>query len=198
MMSDISILKEMIQETAIVLLKEQLEGTHSRYSVTLEERNENYAIEICNMPNHDEVIIIKADTFLAPRDIFKGSKGECKRADFVIIANSERYKIILCIELKKTKGSQKAIIQQLTGAQCFVAYCKEIGKRFWDKDSFDGDYQYRFVSISQIKTSISKVRTQISRSKEKENNAKIHDQPELMLKITSPKNPLYFDQLIGE
>ncbi len=66
------------------------------------------------------------------------------------------------------------IIQQLKGAQCFLAYCQEIGKTFWNESDFLKKYKQRFVSIGH--TSIIKRKTRITRESGK------HDQPEKMLK----------------
>jgi len=100
------------------------------------------------MPAEENVIVIKADQFKAPDTIFRGDHGECKRADFVIIADTRKKKIILCIELKaKSGGHNHEILQQLQGAKCFVEYCKEIGKSFWKQPQFLADYEYRFVII---------------------------------------------------
>ncbi|MGA9380807.1 MAG: hypothetical protein WBV73_18740 [Phormidium sp.] len=186
-MSDIAILKEMIKKDAIVPLKERQEGKRLKYSVTLTEPQYNYSVTIDGMPKHDEVIIINVDSFVVPRQVFNGEKGECRRADFVIITNNDTEKIILCIEMKKQKDLEKNIIQQLKGSQCFVAYCKEIGKAFWPKHNFLDDYQYLFVSIGHI--SISKTQTRF------EKKSKIHDSPDRMLKIKYP-NGLQFAHLI--
>ncbi|NEP13540.1 MAG: hypothetical protein F6K14_25710 [Symploca sp. SIO2C1] len=187
-MSDIAILKEMIQETATV----PLEKRYSKNQVTLTEPPPaNYSVTIYGIPDEDEVIIIKADTFSSPNAVFKGNYGECKRADFVIIADSDKKKVrkvILCIEMKGGKGgTEKEIIQQLKGAQCFVTYCREIGKSFWNQRNFLKGYEYRFISIRDI--SISKKPTRTS--------AKVgtHDRPDRMLKITSP-NHLQFNHLL--
>ncbi|MEJ6483658.1 hypothetical protein N0Y54_20440 [Nostoc punctiforme UO1] len=185
-MSDIAILKEMIKETAIV----PLENRHNKMQVTLTEAPPaNYSITINGMPDDDNVIVIKADAFNSPKTVFKGKFGECKRADFVIVADAENKKIILCIEMKGGKGgSETEIIQQLQGAQCFVAYCREIGQSFWKQRNFLSDYMYRFVSIREISISKQKTRTERSTSN--------HDRPDRMLKISSP-NYLNFNHLIA-
>ncbi|WP_333254561.1 hypothetical protein [Microcoleus sp. S13_C5] len=195
MLSDIDILKEMINKKATVQLKGQQDGKGIKYSVTLTEPQHSYSVTIDRMPKDDKVIVIDVDTYFpAPRKIFTGSKGECKRADFVIVTNTGTEKIILCLEIKKTKGTNSTIIQQLTGAQCFVAYCKEIGKAFWHKHNFLDAYQYRFVSIGHI--SISKKKTQSESSTNKNPNSKeIHDCPNRMRKI-SYSGSLRFDRLI--
>ncbi len=186
-MSDIVIFKEMIKITAVV----PLETYHDKNKVTLEEPPPaGYSVTIYGMPDDDQTIVIKADAFTAPKDIFADSKRECKRADFVIIAETDGKKVIICIEMKAGKGKSEAeIIQQLKGAKCFVFYCREIGQSFWNHQNFLKDYFYRFVSIRNI--SISKRPTRPS------NRTEIHDHPDRMLKITSPKG-LQFNRLVGE
>jgi hypothetical protein len=184
-MSDIAILKEMINEKATVPLYQN----NKKNQVILEETGTSkYSVTIYGMPNQDEVIVIKADNFTSPNAIFKGEKGECKRSDFVIIAATERKKVILCIELKATKDDNKKIIQQLTGSKCFVTYCKEIGKAFWNQKKFLDKYQYRFVSIGYINIPKREIRAQ------QQND--IHDCPEKMMKISN-SNHLAFNHLVG-
>jgi hypothetical protein len=190
-MSDIAILKQMIKENVTVSLKEGKEKTHFRYSVILTERQDNYSVTIDQMPEPDQVIIINPEKFKAPREVFNGSKGECKRADFVIIADTVTEKIILCIEMKRTKDNQRKIVQQLCGAKCFIAYCQQIGKAFWHQDRFLDDYQYRFVRITRIPNLIT---TTLNESKNKITTI-THDTPEKML-IISGNNYLTFNQLI--
>ena len=194
MLSDIDILKKMINKQATVQLKEQLDGKRIKYSVTLTEPQHSYSVTIDRIPN-DDVIVIDVDTYFpAPSKIFTAEKGQCKRADFVIVTNTGTEKIILCLEIKKTKDSQSTIIKQLTGAQCFVAYCKEIGKAFWHKHNFLDAYQYRFVSIAHLP--INKKTTQIKSSSNKNPDSnEIHDSPNRMLKI-SGSGSLRFDRLI--
>jgi hypothetical protein len=117
----------------------------------------NYHITIEGMPNDDEVIIIKVDEFKSPDTIFYGTYGECKRADFVIIAETSRKKVILCIEMKAGQGGTTTdILHQLEGAKCFAAYCREIGQTFWGNEKFLINYEHRFVSIKNIKLSKTK------------------------------------------
>lgn len=194
-MSDIAVLKQMIQENFTVSLAERKDGTHFNYSVTLTETQDNYSVTIDGMPKPNEVIVINADQFEAPRKVFNGSKGECKRADFIIIADTDTEKIILCIELKRKKDSPKTIIQQLKGAKCFVAYCQEIGKVFWNQQNFLDTYQYRFVGIGYIPISKTKTRPDLRDSTPISTSTKTHDCPERMLKI-SRQDCIQFNFLI--
>jgi len=145
-MSDIAILKEMIQETATVSLENDLDG---RNKVILREpKPPNYYVTIRGMPDDDNVIIINPEEFKSLDTIFKGNRGERKRADFIIIADTGKKKVILCIEMKVGKGGSTTA--QLQGAKCFVAYCREIGQSFWDHPNFLKDYKWRFISIKNI------------------------------------------------
>jgi hypothetical protein len=188
-MSDIAILKEIIKTSAT----ESIENNYTKKTVILKESSnqDKYSVTINGMPDEDQVIIIKVDNFKAPKEIFNNSKHECKRADYVIIADTEPHtnkgKFIICIEMKAGKGEQKEIIQQLQGAQCFVYYCQKIGQVFWDKKDFLNNYHYRFVSIKNISIPVRPSRNPSSNS--------IHDCPQRMLKISSP-NRLEFKSLL--
>ena len=184
-MHDLDILQQMIKDTAQVSLTDK----YGKKMVTLTEPQcPDSCVTIYGMP--DDAIVIKADDFRSPDTVFNGSRGECKRADFVIVANAGIKKAIIYIELKKTKGSEREIIQQLTGARCFVAYCREIGQAqaFWNQRTFLTGYVERFVSIGH--TSIPKRKTRIARQ------TGAHDRPDKMLKIDSPYH-LEFNRLVG-
>lgn len=184
-MTDIQILHELIKESARVPFDNNQDKNKKEIKLT-EPQHSNSSVTIYGLP--DNAIIIKADMFKSPDTIFAGSKGECKRADFVIIADAKSKKVILCIEMKAVKGERAAVVQQLKGAQCLVAYCREIGRTFWHQRNFLEGYEYRFVSIGH--TSITKKKTRIDRQ------PGVHDRPEKMLKIYSPHH-LCFKQLAG-
>lgn len=182
-MPDLAILHQMIKDGAKVPLLEK----HGKKSVVLSEpQHPDSSVTIAGMP--DNAIVIKADAFKSPDTVFTGLHGECKRADFVIVADTDNKKSIICIEMKAKKASEKEIIQQLSGAKCFIVYCQTVGKSFWKQRDFLAGYSLRFISIGH--TSIPKRRTRIDRS------AGTHDRPERMLKISSPHH-LQFDQLAG-
>ena len=187
-MPHINILKEMLKETAIVPLEDHPYGKESK-QVTLTEPG-LYSVSIKGLPSEDQVVVFKTDDYPAPRHIFKGNKGECKRADFVIICDTEAIQIILFIELKakSNTSSKKHIVQQLKGSQCVVKYSQEIGKLFWNPLFLD-DFQYRFVCLSDI--NLDKRKSQACK------DLTLHDTPEKMLRINSPRH-LQFRQLIGK
>jgi len=182
-MPDLDILHQLIRDAA----KVSLSDNYGKCKVELKEpQHSDSSVSISGLP--DNAVVIKADAFKSPDTVFNGSKGECKRADFVIVADAGNKKVILYIEMKATKGSKKEIIQQLGGAQCFVAYCQKVGKVFWSHGTFLDGYSHRFVSIGR--TSISKKKTRI------DSETGLHDRPDRMLKITSPHH-LQFRHLAG-
>lgn len=198
-MSDFEILDELINNNALAELKQS--PHNGKNTLVLREngnkKQKGYKIEICNVP--DETIAIKADVFPPPDTIFQGNKGECKRADFIIIAktsgkNGKNEKNwIICIEMKSgNNGKSKEIVQQLNGAQCLVAYCRAIGRAFWQAPTFlkEKDYQQRFVSIENIGINKKPTREQ--------SQPKLHDKPENMRLLSAPKNTLQFQKLTGK
>ena len=189
MSSDIDVLRELFSNSALVPFTKNVYG---KTEVVLEEpsdaTHDGYSVTISNVP--DETIVIKTDRFPSPKTIFKPDKGTCKRADFVIIAYTDKDNWIIYIELKKGKGnSEKEIIQQLQGSQCLIAYCREIGQTFWQRSDFLKleKYKHCFVSIRGI--GINKKPTSESP------HSGSHNCPENMLKINSPKY-LQFKSLI--
>lgn len=139
-MLDGDILSELIQEDAIISLKNHYE----KWMVELEEPSaQDSKVKINNIPA--DTIVIRLNVFTAFSAMFRSMKGECKCADFVII--SPEKKCILYIEMKRTKDKWHSIVQQLTGAKCFVEYCRVIGREFWEERNFLTDYKKRFISI---------------------------------------------------
>ncbi len=182
-MSDLDIIREMIKDSA----KISLVDNYGKKQVKLEEPQcPSDSVTIHGMP--DNAVVIKADSFKSPDSVFKGAQGECKRADFVIIADVGNKKVILYIEMKATKKSEKEIVQQLKGSQCFVTYCRAIGQSFWNMRKFLDGYEHRFVSIGHI--NIPKRNTRITRQ------TGAHDQPDRMLKIDWP-HYIQFNHLAG-
>lgn len=184
-MSDLEILREMIKDSARVDLVESYNGKSE--VVLVESQQTNSSVTIYGLP--ETTIVIKADAFTSPNSVYKGLRGECKRADFIVVVSSEVTKTIVFIEMKAGKGETEAeIIKQLKGAKCFFSYCQEIGRSFWNEPSFLQGYNLRFVSIRE--SSIAKRSTRPNRQ------AAIHDQPERMLKLLGNRS-LQFKILAG-
>lgn len=180
-MTDFEILGQLIRDSARV----QVDGK----TVELSEPQHNYSVRIGGLPK--EIFVIKVDEFKAPSSIFNGSKGECKRADFMIIAASDHKRFIVCIEMKANKSATETeIIEQLKGAKCFADYCQTVGRSFWGESEFLKKYEFRFVSLRKI--SIAKQETRLKPVKG------IHNVPERMLKINSPQQRQEFNKLVGK
>ena len=190
-MSDFEILQDMIRDEIRALV----EYEYSKKTIVLQEpgnrRRTEYSLKIRNLP--DEIIAFKADAFPPATGIFRNSRGECKRADFVLFASDDRTNWIVYIEMKSgNTGLASAIEQQLRGAQCLVAYCCAIGREFWKEPRFlkKTNYQQRFVSVKNI--GIDKRPTRILPPSGR------HDAPERLLKINAPaKGALQFKNLVG-
>lgn len=156
-MTDIEILREMLVcDNDVQVPLQQRQGRPP--SVELIDKQANTTVKITGLP--DDSIVIGAETFETPVYVFKGSKGERKRADFVIVSNDKKgRKWVICIEIQKQGGkTPEHVTNQLKGAICVVKYCQCIGKTFWKENHFLNDYNYRFVSV--ICTSINKKGTQ--------------------------------------
>ena len=145
-MNDIEILQEMLVPDAQVPLQQG----QGKSSVQLKDEQAGTIVEIKGLPR--DSIVIRAEAFEDSLKLFEGSKGERRRADFVIISIDSR-KWIICIETQKSNyKSPKEVIEQLKGALCFVSYCRCIGREFWLEKEFLDDYHYRFVSMVDIDT----------------------------------------------
>jgi len=77
----ITILQEMLNVSAQVPLQQSVGST----SVELKDKQAKTSVEITDLP-HDS-LVIRAEAFKPPT-VFKGSKGERRRADFVIVSNA--------------------------------------------------------------------------------------------------------------
>ena len=184
-MNDITILQKMLNVSAQVPLQQSA----GNISVKLKDKQAKTSVEITDIP-HDS-IVIRAEAFKPPT-VFKGSKGERRRADFVIVSNAATEKWIICIETQAGTGKDpEDVEQQLKGAQCFIGYCKCIGKSFWQSEKFLDDYQYRFVSIAGININKQSTRFYQPRNVSREIS---HDSPDAFLEILA-RQSLYFDEL---
>ncbi len=171
-MEDREILSQMIKEAVLV----PLEDEYGKPMIKLDEPNvKNSMACIRNSPS--DAFVIKADEFPAPKNFFKGDKGECKRADFIII--SPEKKVILYVELKAGAKDSNHIVKQLKGAACVVTYCTEIGKQFWNQSSFLNGYSHRYIGI---------VNLSVNKKTSRHKKAPVHDTPETFFKISSPHN----------
>ncbi len=184
--NDIQILQEMLSPDMQVMFQ----SGQGKPSVELTDPESGTTVKIKGVP--PDSIVIRAELYDESLSIFNGTKGECKRADFVIISTDNNGKNwIICIETQES-NSKKAweIIQQLKGACCFIRYCKCIGKSFWNSDKFLDDFECRFVSIVKINPNRSRRRMQPDYSK-----LELHNTPEDFKKIPQ-RSEIYFNKLV--
>lgn len=189
---DLDVLRELIKNEAVVTVKKNQHGTNF---LELKEpeggKSSGYKVEVLNTP--EDTIAIKSDMFPSPRKIFKNTKGECKRADFVIIAKDGEKNWIIYIEMKRGNyGSEKEIIRQLQGSRCFIDYCRTVGQTFWGKPGFleEEVYQQLYVSVKNI--GVDKKPSRETR------RLSLHDCPENMLKISAPpRRGVQFKSLVA-
>lgn len=185
MMDDFEILRALFEEKVLA----SVEGNR----LILEERgDQSYKLHITRIP--EDVIAFKADMFPSLKEkIFRDTKYECRRADYVIIARRENRRWIVYVEMKVGRGKQRVIEDQLRGAKCLVAYCREIGQQFWNRElgrrRFLERYDERFVSVHYI--GIAK------RPTRRPTRWKVHDDPEHMLRLFAPRGQLRFEELLG-
>ena len=188
-MSDIDLLRKMIVDSAIVL---HSNSGKNKCSVMLSEEDEQnkipYAFKISGLPQ--DSITFRADKFPEAVHFYQGSRGENKRADYVIVADTGKKKWILFIEVKSGKHSEnRDMAKQLKGAECVVAHCRAVAEKFWDENSLldSNVYENRFIGI--VKVNIPKRPTRNRPS------GIVHDKAENMLIVRNPGSSLRFDKL---
>ena len=184
-MSDMEILDRLIRSEACVQTGIQHDKTVAELH---ESQTSDSSVTILDLPS--DALIIKTDHFPSPDTVFKGEKGECRRADYVVI--SERKQCILYIEIKRTSDSWIQITQQLTGASCVIAYCRAIVEGFWEKRDFLASYKERFVCFGHTGGAPRKRPTRVERQQT------LHDTPNKAQKIDwPPKKGVFFNKLLG-
>lgn len=184
MIATTQVLAELLEPNAVIWPRVNI---HGKRELKLCEPDEaDCVVLIRDVP--PDALALKADLFPQPRGVFKGSKGECKRADYIII--SEERKTIIFVELKLTRAQQNHVTQQLKGAHCLLHYCQEIVFRFWGVPSFLCDCSKRYVHI--VRSSLHKRPTRPSK---KSRPAK-HDTPENHMRIAN-SNYISFNALVS-
>ncbi len=185
-MTELDVLSSMIKNSAKVNIESK--SGSNKASVTLKEsQSPTSEVTIYGLPL--DAIVIKMDEFKSPDTILTETRGQRKRADYIIVANRNGKKNILHIEIKTTIGNEKDIVKQLKGSVCFVGYCKEIAKEFWYENDFLSEFNPRFVSITRT-GSIDKKGTRINKKNVP------NDTPERMMKLSYPHKP-QFNRLVG-
>ena len=185
-MTELDVLNRMIKNSAKVDI--EYKSGSSKASVTLiESQSPTSKVVIPGLPL--DVIVIKVDTFKSPDTILTETNGQRKRADYIIVADKNGKKNILHIEIKTTTGKEKDTINQLKGSVCFVGYCKEIAREFWNESKFLSEFSHRFVCFTRT-GSIKKRPTRI------EKKHLLNDTPAHMLKVSYTSN-YHYNHLVG-
>lgn len=168
-------------ETLDKLLKDNAKVFCNKRTVRLvESKTVDSEMMISQIP--EDAVIIKCDEFEAPKRIFKGENGECKRCDYIFLFPYQSNKYALFIEMKRGNPTDRnAIIQQLNGGRCFLDYCGSMLKHFYKIKKPLEDYEFRYVCFT--KTQIDKRPTKQQKSKTRSS----HKIPEKFLKISSTR-----------
>ena len=152
MMSDQDLLRSLLKDDVLASVED---ASKNKKNVILQEPDGSpYDLKIIAAPR--ATIAFKVDAFPAPCGFFRGTRKERKRADYVVIAEDVNRSWIVYIEMKRgTDGSKRDIVAKLRGARCVVAYCRAIGRDFWQQRRFldANSYEERFVSVRRIQTS---------------------------------------------
>jgi hypothetical protein len=83
----------------------------------------------------------------APSHVFKSTKGECKRCDYIVLAPWKNDLYILYVEMKSLRPDNRDAIPQFKGADCFVTYCRALAERFHNMKISSCSPEKRFVLI---------------------------------------------------
>jgi len=185
-MAELEVLNRMIYDSAKVNIKSK-SGSNKASVTLIESQSPTSKVVISGLPL--DAIVIKVDAFKSPDTILTETNSQRKRADYIIVANKKGKKNILHIEMKTTKAPEKDIINQLKGSVCFVGYCKEIAKEFWNDNKFLSEFNPRFVSFTRT-GSIKKRPTRI------EKKYSLNDTPAHMLKVSYTSN-YHYNHLVG-
>ena len=148
-MNDLDILRALLKDEVLAPVDDT---QRDRKALLLTEpQDRSYELIIVGAPY--DTIAFRADAFPPPCHVFRGNRGERKRADYVIVANEDDRKWIVYVELKGgNDGLAKDIEAQLRGAHCLVAYCRAVGRQFWGESGFleTENYRERYVSVKNV------------------------------------------------
>ena len=164
-----------------------LEPNYDRHKVTLTEPAcADAQATIFNVP--ERAIVVRLDESLTLQRVFRGDLGECKRSDFLILAERGPSLVIVHVEMKRAGGKHAEVVRQLEGSRCFVLYMQALGKAFSSHKTFLDDARHRFVSIRHARPQ--KRKTKITRA------GATHDRPDRPMIVSGP-NYVHFDKIAG-
>jgi hypothetical protein len=65
-------------------------------------------------------LLLKMQRYAEPHDVFKSTKGEWKRCDYIVLTLSGNDLYVLFIEMKSLRPDKRDAIPQFKGADCFI------------------------------------------------------------------------------
>jgi hypothetical protein len=136
-------------------------------------------VDIFDIPEGS--ILIKLDQVRQPDTLFKGSLGERRRCDYVLVTDFDNHPVMVFIELKSRAVKDSEVTRQFKGAECLLDYCNSALDRFHGQNNLLGQCRKCFVVF--YKPSVAKQRTRPVFSGNKRNSS------ESPLKYPSPRNP---------
>lgn len=140
---DLRILREMLVPEMIL---EPFIGTDGKAWLRLTDPdNPRSCVTITDLLPH--TLAFKSDAFTVPGRCFQSSRGEAKRADYILISAGEKERWVIFIEIKGSPrfAYNAAIYNQLRGSRCFFEYVRIIGRSFWESPEFLKEYHERYV-----------------------------------------------------
>lgn len=140
---DLQILREMLVPDMILEPETGVDGK-PRLRLT-DPDNPNACVTITGLLPH--TLAVKSDRAACISRCFQSSRGEARRADYILICAGEKERWVVFVELK---GSMKytsfhGLASQLLGSRCFFEYVRCTGRMFWACPGFLSAYAERYV-----------------------------------------------------
>jgi len=126
-MNRLSSLKSLLVDSLFELVVPKSGWTFARLT---EKDHPGGAYEIRVNGVAENSILLKMDKVPQPKCIFKGSKGERRRCDYLLFTVFNGNPIILFMELKSKRGNIAESSRQFKGALCFIDYCDSALRHF--------------------------------------------------------------------
>jgi hypothetical protein len=90
-------------------------------------------------------LLLKMQQYPELRNIFKSTRGECKRCDYILLTPSGNDLYAIFIEMKSHRPDNRDPIPQFRGADCFMTYCRAVAEQFYDTAFSSCSAKKRFV-----------------------------------------------------
>jgi hypothetical protein len=120
-------------------------------------------------------LLLKMQQYAGPHNVFKSTKGECKRCDYIVLTLSKNDLYVLFIEMKSSSPDNRDTIPQFKGADCFMTYCRAVAETFHD------------VAVSSCSSEKRYILFYVNRSNKRSMSHRpmkvVHSSPENMMKF---------------